>query len=205
MIKSRLDLEFIDVRLGILFSRFGVAPNTWTILTIIPSILGFLSLYYHNLPAGLVLFILAGFLDVVDGAVARVTKSVSNLGAFLDGVMDRYVEILLYIGLWFYLKDFILDASFWILLLAFGALMPSYVRAYADHRKVVVDYEDQRKMGGLLERFERLSLVYVGMLAGCFNTVWLLYAVILVAVLANLTALQRIVYVVDYSVNKRKF
>lgn len=203
MLKSSFDTEKLSVTLGRAFSHLRISPNTWTILSIIPAILGFISLaYYQNLLAALILFMLAGFIDAVDGAVARVTSRVSALGAFLDGVIDRYVEILIYLGLLVFLlgrkEFFLLDNSLWISLLIFGAIMPTFVRAYADHKKVVTEAADLKKMGGLVERPERLILIYLALIAGIFEVQYLIYVIALTAVLANLTALQRIWYTVSY-------
>ena len=189
----------LDVRIGILFSKIGISPNSWTALSLIPAVLGFISLYHHNLGLGLVFFIMSGFIDIIDGNVARVTKSVSNLGAFLDGVVDRYVEFSLYLGIWFYIDSqpaVLLPNGLWMMFLVFGAIMPSFITAYADHRSVVVDPQRLRRMGGLIERFERLLILYLGMLLGLFNPIWLTYTIILVALLSHLTAIQRIFWVI---------
>jgi len=204
MLKSYFEKEFekISIEIGIIFSKFGISPNVWTILALIPSLIGFFALYYGNLLTGTFFFIISGIIDAIDGAVARVTKSVSNLGAFLDGIIDRYVEIIMYLAIWFYLQRHseisTSISSFWIILLIFGAMMPSFVRAYAHHRNVVIDAEDQKRMGGLIERYERLDLLYLGMILGYFNIRWLLYMIAIVAILSNWTALQRISFVVGY-------
>ncbi|OYT53869.1 MAG: CDP-alcohol phosphatidyltransferase [Candidatus Altiarchaeales archaeon ex4484_2] len=202
MIKSRLDVEWFSVKAGTLFARLGLSPNIWTLMALVPASVGFFALYQGYLLWALVLFIISGAIDAIDGAVARVTGSVTELGAFLDGVIDRYVEILLYIGLLFYLKTvdevLLVPYEVWIVLLVYGALMPSFVRAYADHRKVITGGKEHKRMGGLLERAERLTLIYVGMLLGLFQGLWLLYIVILTAILANFTALERIYYVLSH-------
>jgi archaetidylinositol phosphate synthase len=204
MLKSRFRERFkwAHVQIGLFFSGFGFSPNTWTALSLAPAILGFAALWSHNLPLGLILFAASGFMDIIDGNVARVTKSVSNLGAFLDGVIDRYVEFSLYVGLLFYLEgtpEVLLPHSLWLMGLFFGALMPSFITAYADHRNVISDPEKLKNMGGLLERFERLLILYAGMLLGIANPVWLTYTVIFTAFAANLTAIQRIYYVIRAS------
>jgi len=189
----------VDVRVGILFSKLGIAPNTWTALSLVPAVLGFIALYDRQLGLGLVFFAFSAFMDIVDGTVARVTNSVSNLGAFLDGVVDRYVEFSLYVGLWFYLQgtpEVLLPHGLWIMFLIFGGLMPSFITAYADHRNVITDPERLRGIGGLLERFERLALLYAGMFLGLADPLYLTYIVILTAFLSNLTAFQRIYCVV---------
>jgi phosphatidylglycerophosphate synthase len=204
MLKSnyRGRFKWIHVKIGVFFSKFGISANAWTALSLAPAILGFFSLYNHLLAQGLAFFIISGFIDIIDGNVARVTKSVSNLGAFLDGVIDRYVEFLLYMGLWVYLEHadaLLLPNSAWMLLLLFGALMPSFITAYADHRNVISDPDMLRNIGGVLERFERLTLLYCGMFFGIFSSIWLVYAVILTSILANLTAIQRITRVIRVS------
>jgi archaetidylinositol phosphate synthase len=203
MLKSHLDTEKLSVKLGMIFSHVGLSPNTWTVLAIIPAILGFISLVvYHSLLWGLVFFLASGVIDAIDGAVARVTSRVSAMGAFLDGVIDRYVEFLLYLGLMFYLMEggpiFLVQNYVWINILLFGAVMPTFIRAYADHRKVVTDQKDLRRMGGLLERAERLTLLYIGLLLGMFDVLWLVYVVAAAAVLANFTAFQRLWFVFRY-------
>jgi archaetidylinositol phosphate synthase len=188
----------VDVRIGILFSKFGINPNTWTMLSLAPALIGFLALAYGNLGLGLIFFVLSAFMDIIDGTVARVTNSVSNLGAFLDGVVDRYVELALYLGLWFYIQGIptiILPHGLWFILLIFGALMPSFITAYADHRNVINDPDRLKNIGGLMERFERLAVIYFGMFLGLINPLWLMYVLILTVFLANLTAIQRIVNV----------
>jgi archaetidylinositol phosphate synthase len=211
MLRSRFDTEKLSIRLGLLFARFGISPNVWTLLSLLPAVCGFLVLafygkYPENLFAGLFLFVVSGFLDAVDGAVARVTSRVSALGAFLDGVIDRYVEILLYMGLYFFLADTTLSLwlpnTFWISFLIFGALMPTFIRAYADHRKVVTDASALRAMGGLLERAERLTLVYLGMFLGAFDIILLIYILAATSILTNYTALQRLWFVVKYAKSK---
>jgi phosphatidylglycerophosphate synthase len=191
MLKSKLDTEKLTVQLGLLFSKLGISPNTWTFLALFLAVCGFLSLAIcQDLVKALGFFVLAGFLDMVDGAVARVTGRASALGAFLDGVVDRYVELLLYLGLLLYGIN-----AAWISLLIFGAFMPSYVRAYADHKRIITDKNEQKKMGGLLERAERLILVYIGMFLGIFNFIFLEYMIILTTLLANFTAFQRIWFI----------
>jgi len=131
--------------------------------------------------------------------VARVTHQASKKGAFLDGIVDRYVELLLYLGLMLYLGrgEYLgLPHEVWFMLLLFGSLMTTFVRAYADHRGMVKGEERLKRMGGLLERFERLMLLYAGMFLGLFNTDWLMAVIVIAAVLANATALQRIDFAV---------
>jgi len=192
-------VERASNRLGILFARFPLTPNQWTVLSILPALAGFVSLVHGQMGAGIALFILAAIIDAIDGGVARVTGAVTRLGAFLDGVMDRVVEALLLFGLMFsgMVADWLLPANAWIALLLFaGTAMTSYVRAYAHHRGAVTDEEKLRRMGGVLERPERLMLIFAGMIAFFWNPIYLTYALAAAAILACLTVLQRIWFVV---------
>ena len=106
---------------------------------------------------------------MVDGSVARATGQVSLRGAYVDGVVDRYVELFTCLGLLLYVgrTEFLyLPSEAWFVLLIFGSIMTSFVRAYADHRGLVKDPGVLKRMGGLLERLERLMLLYVGMFLG---------------------------------------
>jgi archaetidylinositol phosphate synthase len=204
MLKASGSAMAISVKIGTIFARVGLSANTWTILALVPAILGFLALIYGELLAGAALFLLSGLMDVIDGAVARVTGSVSNLGAFLDGIIDRYVELLLYFGLLVFLlnnsaPEILMPHVYWIVLLVSGGLMPTFVRAYADHRNVVTEPEDHKKMGGMIERAERLGLLFIGMILGYFNTTFLIYLIAATGVLSHLTALQRILFVAKFS------
>lgn len=204
MLKSKFNTEKISIKIGIVFSKLGLSPNQWTCISLVPAFLGFLSLYYHNLVFAVVFFLISGFIDVVDGAVARVTGSASNFGAFVDGVVDRYVEVLLYFGLMVYNPlNFLIPTYYWVSLLIFGAIMPTYVRAYADHKGVVTEPAEQKRMGGLLERAERLTLLFAGMLLGfLFNELYLTYTIVISAVLSNITAFQRIWFVIRFKDKK---
>ncbi|MGA9097853.1 MAG: CDP-alcohol phosphatidyltransferase family protein [Methanotrichaceae archaeon] len=196
MFKARLRPEDTD-RILQSFASFGLGPNTWTALSIIPGFAGFVALIYHSLAIGLILFVFSGFMDMIDGAVARASNSATAKGAFIDGVLDRYVELLLILGLTIYVgrTDFLSAPSeAWMVFLLFGAVMTSFVRAYADHRGIVKNPEEQKRMGGLLERAERLMLLYIAMFLGLFNLSWMMIVIAITAVLANATAIQRIFF-----------
>jgi len=194
MLKATLRSEKTD-RLAGGLAAIGLSPNAWTLISLVPALAGLAALVMHQLALGLAMFALSAFIDIVDGTVARVTNQVSDKGAYIDGVVDRYVELMLYLGLLIYIGrgEFLgLPNEVWIVLLIFGGLMTSFVRAYADHRGIVKDPGELKRMGGLLERLERLMLLYFGMFLGLFDIQWLMAVIALTALLANATALQRI-------------
>jgi len=205
MFKARLKPEDTD-RFVRPLAALGLHPIGWTVLAVLPAFAGFVMLYWHNLTWGLTLFVFAGAVDLVDGAMARTMNKVTTLGAYIDGILDRYVEFLLYLGLMLYLGSVLFLGIYmeaWIMLLLFGALMTTFVRAYADHRGLVKDQKELKRMGGLLERGERLALIYLGMLlAIIMGEDWLKLLVVITALLANLTTLQRIFFMIRYGMKQ---
>lgn len=189
-----------SIRIGMLFSRLPLSPNAWTALSLLPAVAGFAALLYGQMLLALALFIASAFLDAVDGAVARVTGRATALGAYLDGIADRFVEALILFGLiLFGIPGFILPGYAWAALLLFaGTCMTSFARAYAVYKHAISEEEAQR-MGGLLERAERLALVFAGMLLHGMSAVYLTYALVAAFVLALATMAQRIFFVLKNS------
>jgi archaetidylinositol phosphate synthase len=187
--KNRGKFEKLSIKIGIGFSKMRLTPNMWTGISLLPVIIAVYYLFYQNFLAAAILFIISSFLDMVDGSVARVTGRVSKLGAYLDTVVDRYVEGIIIFGLLFAgLPGFYLPAYAWIFLFFFGGLMTTYVKAAAKEKGLTGDKELK---GGLLERAERLIILFVGILLAIWNPVYLTYVLVVLAVLTNFTAIQR--------------
>jgi CDP-diacylglycerol--glycerol-3-phosphate 3-phosphatidyltransferase len=176
-----------------LFVRLGVRPIALTYAQVAVS-----AVVAWAYGSGLVfcagwLILFAGTLDILDGKVARRGEGASARGAFLDSVMDRYAEFIGYAGL------IVLFAHGWrvwaVLLAILGGVMVSYTRARAESLGVRCEI-------GWLQRPERFVLLGFGSIASSladqlFGTEQLLLTVtiVLLAVLANITAAQRIAYV----------
>ena len=193
---KREKLEKLSIKIGIKFSRLGISPNTWTLLAIIPAILSsYLIINQYFISAALMLLV-AAFLDVIDGAVARVTGRVTKLGAYIDCITDRYVEFIVILSLLFISLPFFLVQSYvWIVLIVFGAMMTTYVKAAAKEKELV----DKEIKGGILERAERVFVLFIGIALAYFNPLYLVYVLALLAVLTNITAFQRIYIAVKTS------
>lgn len=187
--KRREMFSDLSIKIGLAFSKLRISPNQWTLISIIPVLaaLYFLVNQQFFLAAGL--FLLSAFLDLVDGSVARVTGRVSRLGAYLDTVVDRYVEAIIVLGLILIpLPDVLFPMEGWILAYLFGGMMTTYVKAAAKEKNLVVS----EIKGGLLERAERLLILLIGIIAAPFSLVYLSYVIVLLAILTNISALQRI-------------
>jgi len=177
-----------EERVGEIFSKF-LAPNQYTFISLLFALLSLFSLIKRRLILALIFFSIASFLDFIDGAVARKTKRVSQKGAYLDTICDRYVEGIIWLGFLFLpLPEFLFPARIWVFLAFFGSLLTTYSKAAAKE-KGLVEKELQK---GLVGRGERMILTFLVILVGIFNLSWMLYLVIIVSLLTNLTALQRI-------------
>jgi phosphatidylglycerophosphate synthase len=188
--EKRAYFNKLSIKIGIVFSKFGLSPNSWTLLTIIPTIFSLYFLLQSEFLISALFLLFAAFLDFVDGSVARVMGKVTKLGAYLDTIMDRYVEAAIILGLLFSaLPTFYLPSEFWLSLLLFGSMMTTYAKSAAKEKEL----SENEIKGGLLERGERLIGLFIGLLLGSFNKIYLTYVIILLAILTNFTALQRIV------------
>ena len=143
------------------------------------------------------LLLSGGTLDVLDGSMARKRGAASPRGAFVDSVGDRYGECAVFLGLAARFRD---AWPLWaVLAAAFGAFMVSYTRARAEGLRVAC-------AEGLLQRPERYVILGGGSLLGSLiahltcapaaASIVLVTAIVAVAVLANVTALQRALAVV---------
>ena len=177
----------LSIKVGITFSKLRLSPNQWTLISLIPAIASAYYISQNLFIHGAILLIIAGFLDVVDGSVARVTGRATKFGAYLDTIVDRYVEAIIIIGLMFAtLPVFIVPAYVWIFAYLIGSMMTTYAKAAAKEKL------GEEIKGGILERAERMFLLFIGLLLGIFNPLYLIYMIALLVVLSNVSALQRI-------------
>jgi len=137
----------------------------------------------HVLRTGGLVALGASVFDMLDGRVARLRGRETKFGAFLDSTMDRYSDMLLYMGLlvlYARLERTGLMVLVWVA--AFGSFMTSYARARAESLIPSCPVV-------LLERPERIVLIVVGAVTNHMVAVlWVM------AVLGNLTAVQRVVF-----------
>ncbi|MCP6719565.1 MAG: CDP-alcohol phosphatidyltransferase family protein [Patescibacteria group bacterium] len=179
----------IESKTGKIFSKLGFSPNQYTSSSIFFAVFSFYFLVKFNLFLAFIFFLLAVALDFVDGSVARITKRETKKGAYLDTIFDRYVEAIILLGFLFLpLSFFILPPSIWIFIALFGSLMTTYSKAAAREKGLVT----QELKKGLFGRPERIILISLSMVLGVFNLSLIIYPIIFLAVLSNITALQRI-------------
>ncbi len=189
--KNRSKFSGLSEGIGRSFSRLGLSPKQWTLVSLMPVLIAVYALSERMFIIAGLLFILSSFLDMVDGAVARQTGKATRKGAYLDTIVDRYVEVIIVFGvLLASLPGFIFQASAWIFLYLFGSLMTTYSKAAAKEKELIGRGDELK--GGLLERAERLIILFVGIMLASLDPVLLTYVIALLAVLTNISALQRI-------------
>lgn len=163
--------------------RAHVRPNHLTLVGLGVSIVAAGALAQGRLRVGAVLLALAGLFDFFDGSLARLANIVSAFGAFLDSVVDRYSDLVVLLGVVLYYHRAADTTGVFLTMVALvGTIMTSYTKARAQSIGVACEI-------GLIERPERLIMLIAG---ATFNV--LTPAMIALAVLTNLTALQRILY-----------
>lgn len=181
----------IENKVGEIFSQFLTA-NQYTLASIFFALFCFLFLVKNNLVGGLIFMFLASILDFIDGAVARKTEKATKKGAYLDTICDRYVEGIVFFGFLFLpLPKFFFSAYVWIFLCLFGSLLTTYSKAAAKEKGII----EKELKKGFAGRGERMILTFLALFLGIFNLSWMLYSIVILAILTNLTALQRISFV----------
>lgn len=173
------------LNVGKVFASAGITPNMATMIgLLLNSIVALIIGFGYPVIGGILLLVASAF-DMVDGAIARATNNMTKFGGFFDSTIDRYSEIVVYVGLLFWLNQTGDDhlGSVLILVAASGALMISYARARAE----AIGY---KASVGLVARPERVVL-----LALCLIINQPLWALWILAVLTHVTAVWRIVHV----------
>ena len=148
--------------------------------------------------------------DMFDGAVARVTGTTSKLGAFLDSTFDRWGEAIVYLGIVIGCSRAGFDTGVWLATAAMGAaFMVSYARARAES----LGFAPGKGMAavGLAPREVRVVILGVGLVGaglsggvtpGATGQTVLGLALLVIAVLATITVIQRILFTVKQAASE---
>jgi len=162
---------------------------------------------YIGLAGVVILF--AGLFDMIDGQVARIGKKTSRYGALFDSVLDRYSELIVFLGICYYLtlQGYFFSSLFGFIALI-GSIMVSYIRARAEGLGIECKT-------GFMQRPERIIFFSSGaILCGIFYyfagdyklyVSWLSFPIfepivifviplLFVAVFSNITAIGRLNY-----------
>jgi archaetidylinositol phosphate synthase len=170
-------------------ARVGVTPNLITIAGLFVAV--FSAWLYADwdgnriyLVYGALTLLFSGFLDTLDGVLARTTDKVTRFGGFLDSVIDRYSDVLIISGIM--IGGLCHVAAGLVALI--GSLMVSYTRSRAEMEGV--------KMSGVgfFERAERIVFLAICSVVAYWWLEALDYGVIILALLTHVTLIQRVLY-----------
>jgi archaetidylinositol phosphate synthase len=132
-----------------------------------------------------VLLLASGFCDALDGIVARSYQQATMFGGFLDSMLDRYSDAIVFSGV---IIGGLCEV-YWGLAALAGSLLVSYSRARAEAAGIKMESV------GIAERAERMLILAAASVAAVFWLPSLNYGIILLAALSNLTVLQRCMHV----------
>ncbi len=167
--------------------RSGITPNQLTVAGLLLAAVTAVLVWYGRFYAAAATFTAGGLMDMLDGAVARLSEKVTPLGAFIDSTFDRLGEgmVLTAIALYYARDDNLpmVGAAFATMI---GSFLVSYTRARAE--ALGLDCKV-----GLMTRAERMVLLAVGLALQRFGV--LVVVMYILAVLTAVTVLQRILHV----------
>jgi archaetidylinositol phosphate synthase len=166
--------------------NLGLTPNMISAVGIVLSLLA--AIAYAISPGqplllliAVILLLASGFCDTLDGVLARNFEQSTVFGGFLDSLLDRYADAVVYSGI---IIGGLCYVSWGLAALA-GSMLVSYSRARAEAAGIKMESV------GFAERAERMLILAVASIAAFFWLPSLNWGIILLAVLSNFTVLQR--------------
>lgn len=167
--------------------RIRINPNILTVTGLLVSLVSAYMFAIDNLLIGGLLIALSGFVDMLDGAVARNNYQTTKFGGILDSTSDRFADAFIIIGI---IYGGYVNWIFGILALH-ASLTVSYVRARAESEGIKCNV-------GIAERAERLVIIMIGAFLSYFTSFQLFnmnllgIAIVLIMILGYITVIQRI-------------
>ena len=169
---------------GTFLNRTGLTPNAITLLGLVGTTVGAYIISQGKMTIGGIVLFLSVLVDTLDGTMARLRGDPSDFGGFVDSVSDRYAEFITFGGLLYY---FLSQENYSGVMVTFaataGSVLVSYVKARAEGLSFTAKV-------GILTRVERYIVLIPSLI---LNQPF--FAVALIAILGNVTALQRILHV----------
>lgn len=177
-----------------MFIKFKISANAVTTIAFIVGIGSALAVYFKNYILAFILLWLSGLLDVIDGTIARKTKTQSLMGAQFDIVSDRIVELAFIWAIAFTYKD----CLYAILLLVSMILISMTVFLTTG----MISKNDTKKsfyyQSGLMERTEGFIMFSLMLIFNkCIDKVIIIYSILIF-----ITILQRIYDTININCRK---
>jgi len=180
--RMRIRFKVLLDKIGTFLNNLGLMPNTITIFGLVGNTIGAVFLSQGQMTIGGIIILAMGPVDALDGTMARLRGMEGKFGAFVDSVTDRYSELVIFGGLLYYYVDKgDVIASMLVFLATAGSVLVSYIRS----RGQSLDWDTRV---GILTRMERYLVLSPTLI---FNIP--IVGLWIIAIFANVTAIQRII------------
>ncbi len=202
--ETRARVRGLMTPIALAFGRIGLTPNALTVIGFLIACVAAVAAWQQAwLVAGL-LVVFGGVFDLFDGALARATGKVSKVGAFMDSTFDRWGEGVVYVGI---VAGALAADRDWMALLGAAAMASAFMVSYTRAKAESLGFAPGSGMAnvGLAPREIRIAILTVGLVWGGLvgvtpgtTTAPVIEASLaLIAVLATITTIQRIVVTIN--------
>jgi len=180
--RVRIRFKVLLDTIGTFLNNLGLMPNTITIFGLVGNTIGAYFLSQGQMTIGGLIILAMGPVDALDGTMARLRGMEGKFGAFVDSVTDRYSELVIFGGLLYYYVD---QGNVLVSMLVFLATAGSVLVSYIRSRGQSLGWDTKV---GILTRMERYLVLAPTLI---FNIP--IVGLWIIAIFANVTAIQRIV------------
>jgi len=161
----------------------NINPNIVTVIALIVAVIAGIFFYYGELLFALIFVLLNGFLDILDGQIAKKYKRTTKLGDFLDHTADRIADVAILLGIT--LSAYVVDVYGYALIIA--TLLTSYLGTQAQA------LTNKRIYGGLIGRSDRLILIAIFVILEFIYPGALYDGILVLLLLTIITFIQRFI------------
>ncbi len=184
-------LKKIEHTISILLIKIGITANILTILGFLLAILAGAFIVFNYLVLGGIFLLVSSMFDMLDGAIARASKTTSLFGAFLDSTLDRISEFLIFssILIYYLINDSNNIIPIILCITSIGtSFLVSYTRARAESLQV-------KYTVGIFTRAERIIVLFLGIILSPIVTLdTIVISLAIITALSFVTMLQRMIY-----------
>jgi phosphatidylglycerophosphate synthase len=185
-----------------------ITPNQVTFLSLITALISSGFFFFGNAIVGAIVIQLANTIDHSDGEIARLKHLHSPFGDFLDAVFDRTADIFVYLGILIYLifeiANQVILGIYWsstmIIITCVLALAGNVMVSYTSTKAMInMNYSFNGRFFGTGQgRDTRLFLVFIGGLLTFFHPIFLLFSMLILAILTSSIVIHRTFVVWNY-------
>lgn len=186
--KLRGKIGFLQNILAWPFIKLKIDPNLISVFGLVLAIIGAYFVTQQNWLLALVFFLLAPTMDLIDGTTARALNKRSNWGNYFETMIDKLVDFAM-LGSFAFIPVYSIPA---VLALGFSA-----VSSYAKPRVALIVITDNRDWPAIGEHADKLVILLLGLLLAVFGFNYLEYFLYLIALIAAIGSVQRMIYAKD--------